>query len=192
MKKIFIAASFALLAVSCTAPQAQTATTTPSAQTTSSSSSDSSLAYVDMELVLTKSDIFNNEGVPLQKRSETAQREWSQKEQALQSEAAQLQQKYQNGLITSANAQKEQASIESRAQAFQTSTQKQIAELEEENVVFANRTQMMIKQAIESVNKDKRYKMIVNASALIDADTTLNISNIVLEELNNIYSKEKK
>ncbi|MFI3248406.1 MAG: OmpH family outer membrane protein [Rikenellaceae bacterium] len=192
MKKVFIALSSAFLVVACAAPQGETTAVSTASSTSTSCSSDCSLAYVDMELVLSQSDIFTEEGLPLQKRSETAQREWSQKEQSLQSEAAKLQQKYQSGLITSANAQKEQASIESRAQAFQTSTQTQMRELEEENIVFANRTQVMMRQAVNNVNEDKRYKMIVNASALIDADTTLNISSVVLEELNKIYKEEKK
>lgn len=191
MKKVFIAASLAILAASCAAPESATTQSATTSTQPSACSSECSLAYVNVDLVLSQSDIFTEEGLPLQKRSETAQREWSQKEQALQSDLAKLQQKYQSGLITSANAQKEQASIESRAQAFQTSVQQQMATLEEENIVFANRTQEMIRKAIESINEGKKYKMIINASALIDADTTLNITNVVLEELNKIYKAEK-
>ncbi len=192
MKKIFIALSLVFAAAACTAPQSQTTSSTSSVESPSCSSSECSLAYVDMDFVVAQSDLFNSEGADLQKRSETAQREWSQKEQSLQAEVAKLQEKYQKGLITSANAQKEQASIESRAQAFQTTTQKQIAELEEENRVFANRTQDMLRRAIQNINADKKYKMILNASALIEADTTLNISAVVLEEFNKVYGEEQK
>lgn len=192
MKKVFIAAAAVIFAVSCAAPQGDATSASSSSTESTSSSCESSLAYVNMDVVLSQSDIFEKEGLPLQKRSETAQREWSQKEQSLQGEVAKLQEKYQKGLITSANAQKQQASIESRAQAFQASTQKQMAELEEENMVFTNRTQEMIRKAIENVNEGKKYKMIVNASALIDADTTLNISNAVLEEFNKLYKAEGK
>ncbi len=150
------------------------------------------MAFVNMERVLTESDIFLKEGLPLQQRSEASQRDWASKEQAIQKEVAQLQQKYQNGLITTANAQKEQQSLETRAREFGERTQKEMRTLEEENTVFANRTQKLIMEAVANINKDKKYKMIVNASALIDADTTLDISTIVLKELNELYKVEKK
>ncbi len=172
--------------VSCTAPSA---TQVPEV-TTQVGTSD--IAFVTMEMVLSESDIFKTEGMALQKRTETAQRDWSQQEQKLQSDASQLQQKYQNGLVTTANAQIEQQKIEERVMAFRTKTEREMQELDEENTVFANRAQKMIREAVENINADKRYKMIINASALIDADSTLDISTIVLEELNKIYKEEKK
>ncbi len=188
MKKLFIAASFAFMIAACNAPTNNSVT----ADSTTSSSTSQSVVYVDVDLVLSQSDIFQKEGNPLQQRTEATQREWAQKEQKLQGEAAQLQQKYQKGLITTLNAQKEQQSIESKVQAFQTATQKQAAELDEENRVFANRAQELIRKSIKNVNADGRYSMIVNAASLIDADTTLNISPIVLKELNKLYADEKK
>lgn len=186
MKKIFIVASLmaAMTISSCVTPE--------SAPVANVVSTSATLAYVDVELVLATSDIFTKEGLPLQQRTEAAQRDWQQKEQKLQSEAAQLQQKYQSGLITSTNAQKEQTAIESRARAFQEATQKQAVELDEENSVLANRTQVLLRSAIQNINKDKRYSMIVNAASLIDADSTLNISTAVLDEFNRLYKAEKK
>ena len=40
--------------------------------------------------------------------------------------------------------------------------------------------------------RDKRYKLIINASALIDADTTLNITPAVLAEVNRLYAEDRK
>lgn len=190
MRKLLFAASLAILSVSCAAPTALNTDSVASSET-QSTVSEGSLAYVNIDLVIAQSDIFTNEGLPLQKRSETAQRELSQKEQAIQSDAAKLQQKYQSGLITSANAQKEQTSIENRVKAFQTSAQKQMAELEEENTVLVNRTQAMVSEAIKNINEGYKYKMIISAAALIDADSTLDISNIVLEEVNKLYKAEQ-
>ncbi len=185
MKKIFIVASLAMLAASCVAPSNQTTTVV-------SAEANATLAYVNMDRVLAESDIFEAEGLPLQKRTEAAQRDWAQKEQKLQSEAAQLQQKYQQGLITTANAQREQQEIEGRITAYQNATRKQAAELDEESRVFTNRTQQLILDAIDVVNADKKYSMIVNAASLIDADSTLDISSVVLDEFNKLYKNEKK
>ena len=58
------------------------------------------VAYVQVEAVLAQSDLFLTEGAALQAKTEKAQKSWAQKEQNLQYEAAQLQEKYQKGLIT--------------------------------------------------------------------------------------------
>ena len=45
---------------------------------------------------------------------------------------------------------------------------------------------------MREINADKKYRMIVNASALIDADTTLNITSIVLAKVNELYASDQK
>lgn len=189
MKKIFIVAALVSIFVSCNSPKGSNL---PAPSTTST---ECTMAFVNMERVLTESDIFLKEGVQLQQRSEASHREWSTTEQKLQSEALQLQQKFQNGLITTANAQKEQQALKKRAQEYGATTQKEMQALEEENSVFASRAQKLIMDAVANINNTpdgKRYKMIVNASTLIDADSTLDISSVVLEEVNNLYKKEKR
>ena len=106
-------------------------------------------------------------------------------------EAAQHQEKYQNGLITTAAAQKQQQSIEKRATNFQTNTQKEAQPMDEENYVFQNRTTDLIMRAIKEVNADGKYKMIVNATSLLDAAESLDISETVLAKVNEMYAAEK-
>ena len=124
--------------------------------------------------------------------AQKAQKSWAQREQNLQAEAAQLQEKYQKGLITTSDAQAQQKRIEQRAASFQSSAQKEAQKLDEENFVFTNRAQDLLQRAIREVNSDKRYKLIVNASALIDADSTLDISQSVLAKVNELYAADKK
>ena len=38
----------------------------------------------------------------------------------------------------------------------------------------------------------KKYKLIINATALIDADSTLNITPAVLAKVNELYAADKK
>ncbi len=190
MKQIFFTAVAAIALASCTTAETTSSVTSTPEITTQVGASD--LAYVNMERVLTESDIFLAEGMKLQQRSETAQRDWSQQEQKLQSDMEQLQQRYQNGLITAANAQIEQQKIEQRVEAFRSTTQREMQVLDEENTVFANRTQALIRSAVDNINEGKKYRMIINASALVDADSTLDISTIVLKEFNRLYKEEKK
>ena len=190
MKKYF----FTLLVAALSFAACDNKTATPAAEGEAAATetvTGGDIAYVRVEYVLAESEIYKTEGVALQEKTQKAQNSWAQKEQNLQYEAVQLQEKYQKGLITTADAQKQQESIEKKISNYQTSAQKEAETLDEENYVFSNRTQDLILRAIQSINADKKYKLIVNASALIDADTTLDITSTVLEAVNRLYAEEK-
>lgn len=191
MKKVFLTlfvAAFAL--VGCFNNNAAT-TESEATEAATTEVKGGDIAYVKAEYVLAESDIFKTEGVALQEKTQKAQNSWAQKEKNLQAKAAQLQEKYQKGLITTANAQKEQQDIEKRATNLQASAQKEAQALDEENYVFTNRMNDLLMRAIREINADKKYKMVVNASALLDADESLDISDAVLAKVNELYAAEK-
>ena len=142
--------------------------------------------------MLAQCDLYKNEGVALQEKTEKAQKSWAQREQNLQAEAAQLQQKYEKGLITSRDAQAQQESIQKKVASYQSNAQKEAQTLDEENYVFTNRAQDLLHRAVQEINSGKKYKLILNASALIDADTTLNITPAVLAKVNELYAADKR
>ena len=150
------------------------------------------LAFVNTDLVFAESEIFKSEGMALKEKTEKAQQSWARKEQKLQNEAAQLQEKYQKALITTRDAQAKQEELEKRAATLQSSVQKEAQALDEENYVFTNRMNDLLMRAVQEVNADKKYKMIVNASALLDADMALDITETVLAKVNELYAAEKK
>ena len=193
MKKIFLTAIVAMMAATACNKPAATQSTTDNGEATAAAESmnTSDVAYVHVEGVLAQSDLFQTEGEALQKKTEKAQESWTKKGQNLESEMARLQEKYQKGLITTANAQAEEQKLQQRAIALQQAQQKEAQALEEENFVFTNRANDLLRRAVEAVNADRRYKLIINASALIDADTTLNISAEVLAKVNELYKAEK-
>jgi outer membrane protein len=49
----------------------------------------------------------------------------------------------------------------------------------------------LLARAIAEINADGRYKMIVNASALLDADEKLDITSTVLAKVNELYKADK-
>ena len=190
MKKYF----FTLLVAALSFAACDNKTATPAAEGEAAelqSVTGGDIAYVRAEYVIAESEIYKTEGVALQEKTQKAQNSWAQKEQNLQYEATQLQEKYQKGLITTADAQKQQESIERKITNYQTSAQKEAESLDEENFVFSNRTQDLILRAIRSINADKKYKMIVNSTALLDADPSLDISDAVLAKVNEFYAAEK-
>ena len=190
MKKMLFTALVAACAM--TACGTKTTETAAAAEEATREIGSSDIAYVQVEAVLAQCDLFLNEGKALQEKTQKAQKSWAQKEQILQSEAAQLQEKYQKGLITTNDAQAQQQSIEKRVAAYQSSAQKEAQALDEENFVFTNRAQDLLHRAVQDINAGKKYKLIINSTALIDADTTLNITPAVLAKVNELYAADQK
>ena len=191
MKKIL----WTLLVAALSFASCENKTATPAAEGEAAATetiNGGDLAYVRVEFVLAESEIYKTEGVALQEKTQKAQNSWAQKEQNLQNEAAQLQEKYQKGLITTRDAQAKQEELEKRAASLQTSMQKEAQTLEEENFVFSNRMQDLLIRAVQEINADKKYKMVVNTSALLDADMSLDITDAVLAKMNELYAAEKK
>ena len=190
MKKMLFTALVAACAM--TACGTKTTETAAAAEEATREIGSSDIAYVQVEAVLAQCDLYLNEGAALQEKTQKAQKSWAQKEQNLQSEAAQLQDKYQKGLITTNDAQAQQQSIEKRVAAYQSSAQKEAQALDEENFVFTNRAQDLLHRAVQDINAGKKYKLIINSTALIDADTTLNITPAVLAKVNELYAADQK
>ena len=91
----------------------------------------------------------------------------------------------------SSSSSAQQESIERRALNLQNRVQREAQTLDEENVVFTNRMQDLLLRAVQEVNADKKYKMVVSASALLDADMALDITDAVLAKFNELYAAEK-
>ena len=188
MKKVLFAAMALVFAASCN--NAQNATTSAEADVKSEVCTGG-LAFVRTDAVFAESDIFKTEGVALQSKNEKTQKTLAEKEQKLQNEMAQLQEKYQKGLITTIEAQRKEQDLQKRAASYQESAQKQLRALEEENMVFQNRMADLMQRAIDEINADGSYKMIVNATSLLDASEELDITSIVLAKVNELYAADK-
>ena len=177
MKKIlYVAAAAMFLIAGCKGNGA----TQPAENAPAQAVGSSDIAFVQVE------------GAALQEKTKKAQEGWAKKERDLQSKAAQLQEKYQKGLITTANAQSEQEKIQRQIANYQSVAQKEAQTLDEENYVFTNRAQDLIHRAVQELNADKKYKLILNATSLVDADSLLDITPLVLAKVNELYAADKK
>ncbi|MBR5105999.1 MAG: OmpH family outer membrane protein, partial [Alistipes sp.] len=89
------------------------------------------------------------------------------------------------------DAQTKEQELQKRAAALQQQAQKEVPALQEEEMVLNNRVNDLIQRAIKAINADKKYKLIVNSTALLDADESLNITEQVLAKVNELYASEK-
>lgn len=195
MKKTFIAALAVLAFVGCNnsannAEEKNEVKVETTGEAVTVTASD--IAYVNVELVLAESDIVKSEGEALRAKTEKAQQKLAKKDKNLQNEMQQLAEKYQKGLITTRDAQAKEQELQKRAASLQSQAQKEGKELEEENFVFQNRLNDLVMRAVQAINADKKYKMIVNAATLLDADPSLDITQAVLAKVNELYKNEKK
>ena len=173
------------------------------------------VVFIDVDYIMASSKLFAAEGKALeakaqefQSRAAATQEGWAKKEQSLaneynklQNEAAKLQQDYEKGLITTLNAQQKQAELQQKGESIQTrmvalqntaqtegeTLAKEEQALAEEQMVLMNRFQALTRKALDEINADKRYKMILNAVSVVDADPSLNISDIVLKSIDELY-----
>ena len=189
MKKVLLAALVAAACLTACKESEKAATDTTATETQTIEGGD--IAFVNTDKVFSESEIYKTEGVALQAKTEKAQKSWDKKGQNLQYEATQLQEKYQKGLITTRDAQAQQEALEKRAASHQAAVQKEAQALDEENFVFSNRMQDLLLRAVQAVNADKKYKLVINASSLLDADMGLDITDQVLAKVNELYATEK-
>ena len=190
MKKIFIAALAVLAFVGCN-NEKKTNNAEEVATENVAVVSSSDIAFVNVEYVLAQSEIVKTEGEALRLKTEKTQQKLAKREQNLQNEMQQLAEKYQKGLITTRNAQEKEQELQKRAASYQTAAQKEGRELEEEAAVFQNRMNDLLMRAVQEVNANKQYKMIVAASALLDADESLDLTETILAKVNELYAAEK-
>lgn len=176
------------------------------------------VVYVDLDYIMASSKLYAAEGTSLEQKVKAfeekmiaTQEGWAKKEQGLaaeynklQADAVKLEQDYAKGLITSLNAQQKQEelqtkgnSIQSRMNALQTTVQSETATLQaeeqalgEEQMVLMNKFQDLTRRAIDEINADHRYKMIINAVSVIDSDPTLNISDLILKKIDELYEAD--
>lgn len=189
-KTLFPALAAALVLAACGTKPAEKAES--ASETVAQEVVSSDIAYIQVEAVLAQCDLYQKEGVALQEKTQKAQKSWAQREQSLQAEAAQLQEKFDKGLITTRDAQAQQESIQKKVASYQANAQKEAQSLDEENFVFTNRAQDLLHRAVKEINADGKYKLIINASALIDADSTLDITPAILAKVNELYAADQK
>ena len=194
MKKIFIGTLAVLVLASCALSVwtfVNDLEAKKSDETTVAEVTPSDVAYVDVDQVVADSEIFKTEGKALQEKTEKTQQKLANRERNLNSEMQQLNDKYQKGLITTRDAETKMQELQKRAASWQNSAQKSMKELEEENFVFQNRLKDLVSRAIQNINAERKYKMVINKNmALLEADTTLDISKTVLVKMNELYKAE--
>lgn len=166
------------------------------------------LVYMDVDTVLQNYTLAKELTAQLTKKQEksanslqTKQTKLQQDMAQYQKEAAQLQQDYQNGkFLTQASIQEAQQKMMAKEQelmkqdqALQELNQKLTKEMLDEQEKMNKRLRDSLNSLLKQYQQEKRYKMILSNNAsdnVIWADSSLNITKIVTNDLNARYQKK--
>ena len=191
MKKTFIAALALLAFVSCENKNEKNETTeAPTNVATEATVASGDYAFVDVAYVINESEIVKTEGKQLEEKGKKLEEKFANSERSIQYEMQQLGEKYQKGLITTRDAQTKEEDLQKRMMYLQNQAQKELPAFQEEMMVFNNRVNDYIMRAVQAINAEKKYKMVVNATALLDFDKSLEITSLVLSKVNELYQAE--
>lgn len=148
------------------------------------------IAYVEVDSLMTQFEFAKEKSKELEKKSLNARNTLTQKGNQLQAAANNFQQKLQNNGFTS----REQA--ESVQQALQRQQNDLAAlqarlenELASEQQKFLQALQDSLNNFLVDYNKDKKYTMIINKSAILYAGKKYDITQEVINGLNKRYQK---
>ena len=168
IKTILCIALAAAFAVSCN--QKTNNTTVSEGQT--SAPQAGSIVYIQLDSIVAKFDMFND------LKSE------------LEEKVQKIQNKIQKGLMTQSEAEEKNRVLGNRQADLQNLSAQKEAEIQEENTVMMNKVMDAIETFVKKYNEEKKYALIL--TGVFQGDPNLDITNDIIEGLNEEYIKNKK
>jgi len=149
---------------------------------------DSKIVYIDMDSLSAGYDLYNALSLQLTQKQNDLQQELQSKMMSLQNRANQLQNQYAQHLITSQKYQEMGEKLTNEQMQIQQWQDQKSLELNEDQLSMSDRINDSIKSAIDYINADKKYDLILSKSAftgvVLYANPEWNITDQVVKILN--------
>ncbi len=199
MKKFLLAVSAAaLLAAGCnkqnSAPAAENNASENAPAASSATATSGDIAYFNIDSLVSRYDMYTDLRATYEEKAKKAENELTSKGRSLENNLRDYQEKIQKGLVTRSQAQTMEENLNKQQQTFVEHRDKVMAEMAEEEQVMLNRIHYSITQYLKEFNADYRFKMIVSstgAGPVLNADPSLDLTEVLLEGLNKKYAAEK-
>lgn len=155
------------------------------------------IVYFNMDRILKEYDMANELRSAVESKIQGINQEVTRRGNKLQGQVNEFQEKIDKGLITRSVAEIQGQKLQQQQNEFNTFAAKKQQEISEEQTVMMNRIGDAIKKFIDKFNKTKKYSLIIATQGdilpapVVSADTTLDITNEILEGLNEEYVKTK-
>jgi outer membrane protein len=153
----------------------------------------SKIAFVNVDSVLVKYDLYNELSLQLAKKQQDLDKQLKSKALSLQNRAYQLQQKYAQHLITTETYQNKAQKLTQEQTQLQQWQQKKANELSEDQMNLTQRVYDSIISAVNTVNANKKYDYIISnaasgGSTLLYGNPDFDITNEVVKIMNSRVS----
>ncbi|GEM_PF-44787 len=155
------------------------------------------VAYFRLDKVMANYDMANELTSVFETKANNVSADLTKRRNKIESDAADLQNKFQRGLLTQSSAAAEQQKIQDRAAAFENYAAKKQQELAEENQVMANNIEDAINTFIQNYNAEKGYDIILASQGnllsmpVAAGNAALDVTDEIIAGLNEAYIKAK-
>lgn len=154
-----------------------------------------SIAYINSDSLLIHYELYKKLKAEMEEKQTRAEKQLEMQMRDFERDAMDYQNKAQKGLMTRSEMLEKEQGLQARQQQLQQFEQKLNLDLQKEEQQRNAMINDSIKVVIKEFNADKKYKMILNnafGSTVIDADSTLNITDTILVLINERYKKHAK
>ena len=179
---IAIAAAFA---ASCNQKTANTPT-----EGQSSAPQAGSIVYIQLDSIVSKYDMYNDLKSELEEKVQKIQNDLQAKARAFDKDVKDFQNKINKGLMTQSEAEERNRVLGNRQADLQNLSAQKESEIQEENAVMMNKVMDAVETFVKKFNDEKKYSLILTGVFL--GDPNLDITNDIVEGLNEEYIKNKK
>lgn len=156
-------------------------------ETPKTSQNSSNIAFVNVDSVLIKYDLYNKLSLDLTTKQQQLEKELQSKMMSLQNRANQIQSQYSQHLITTQTYQEQAEKLTREQEQLQRWQQEKSFELNEDQMNLTKRVYDSIVSVIKVVNKDKKYDLIISNSTggtLFYGNPQMDITSEVIKILN--------
>jgi outer membrane protein len=164
------------------------------AKGTSKKVDEATIAYVNIDTLLNNYDYYFEMQQDLGEKQKSSQAELQSRSQSYQKSLQDFQYKVQKGLVTRSTAEQMQRELMKEEQELMKLREQLSMQLAEEEQVMNRVLINEIMEFLEGYNADGRYDYIFSTSFgsnILYADDSLNITNEVLNGLNQNYTESK-
>lgn len=184
--KIFLLVAIVVMAYSCKSNNTTQVQTGEKIEPASGS-----IVYFQLDSVVKHYDMYNDLSEKLSGKLDKVQSDIQTRQRKLQNEIKDFQNKIDKGLLTRAEAEERQQVLANRDNDLRNYMAEKQQEMAEEEAVLYNKVMDAIRTFLQKINKEKKYSAIIGNAVMV-GDPNLDITNDIIEGLNNEYTKEKK
>lgn len=190
IRTLVVAAMTTFVAVSCDKSQPQVDS---KAESGTAAVTETKIAYVEVDSIMTQYKFCKDYSLILQKKGQNIQNTLTQKQQQLETAAANFQQKLQQNAYTREQAEAIQVQLQKQDNDIRALNQRLSTEFQTETDKYNTALRDSIRHFLSAYNKDKKYSIILSKAGdnILYADKVHDITNEVVAGLNKAYKPAK-